>query len=138
MDHIKPLITKFGTSIKYWKKYNVNEVNCNGDFNSYISELAVGEFTEFIYIPIFSILDNVHKTFYLWFHMINIYQFCGLKFWIWIIFLYDIYNFDPNKKIESTKLIDIDHMKPSIKSFVHIIKNWKNGNVNKFGKFTNS
>ena len=64
MDHMKPSITKFGNSIKYWKKYMVNGDYCNGVVNSYISELAFGKFTEFIYHFIFSVLDNMHKTFY--------------------------------------------------------------------------
>ena len=33
--------------------------------------------------------------------------------------------FDPNQKLESTKLIDMDHMKSSITTFGNSIKFWK-------------
>ena len=56
----------------------------------YFASLRTLKIVVFIAHIIFSVLDNVHKTCYLWFQMINIYQFWGVKFLIWVKYLYNI------------------------------------------------
>ena len=74
----------FNQKINKIKKINLLKKSKFDRFLFYLASFRTLKIVLFIAHIMVSVLDNKEKTCYWWFHMVNIYQFCGVIFLIWI------------------------------------------------------
>ena len=80
----------FNQKINKIKKINLLKKSKFDRFLFYLASFRTLKIVLFIAHIMVSVLENKEKTCYWWFHMVNIYQFWGVDFLIWIKYLCNI------------------------------------------------